>query len=303
MRHKEIFRAYYWLVDTIRCHGPISLEELGRRWQRWEYSEGKPLSRTSFNRHREEIEDAFGIRIKCDRSNGCRYSIEQVDSIRPGSSQEYMIQSLSISNMITECQSIRNRIILEPLHSDPAYLHTILDAMRNNLIIELSYRRYTDDESWSVCVEPYCIKLHQRRWYLLARNVGNGKLRVFSLDRVLSASATDQRFKHDADFDAEAYFSECYGVIRDETLPVERIILRAYGMQRHYMRDLPLHPSQRRLSNTDNSIDFELTLRPTADLMAHILSCGRWLEVVSPQHLADRILGMARETVARYSLT
>lgn len=212
-----------------------------------------------------------------------------------------MIQSLSINNMITECRGIQNRIILESILSNPTYLTTLVKAMRDDQIIELTYRRYTDDDCWNVCVEPYCIKLHQRRWYLLGRTVNKGELRVFGLDRVQAVKATDCKFKLGRDVTPDDYFSECFGVIRDERKAAERIILRAYGMQRYYMRDLPLHSSQRLLTSDADSTDFELTLRPTADFTAHILSCGPWLEVVSPPHLADRVRRMAIETAARYS--
>jgi hypothetical protein len=55
------------------------------------------------------------------------------------------------------------------------------------------------------------------------------------------------------------------------------------------MRDLPLHHTQRLLAETDDHTDFELTLRPTDDLKAHLLSRGRWLKVLSPQWLTDEI--------------
>ena len=70
MRHKELFKTYVWLIETIHRQGPLSLEEIGNLWLSSSLSEGQSMPRTSFNRHREEIEDLFGIKIVCDRSIG-----------------------------------------------------------------------------------------------------------------------------------------------------------------------------------------------------------------------------------------
>jgi hypothetical protein len=47
--------------------------------------------------------------------------------------------------------------------------------------------------------------------------------------------------------------------------------------------------TQRLIGQTDDYTDFELTLRPTADFIAHLLSRGRWLRVVQPRELADEV--------------
>lgn len=57
MRHKDLFKTYIWLIETIHRFGALTLSELGDLWLKSSISEGVPMSRTSFNRHREEIED------------------------------------------------------------------------------------------------------------------------------------------------------------------------------------------------------------------------------------------------------
>ena len=38
-------------------------------------SEGVELARATFNRHKDAIEDIFGIYIECDKKNGYKYYI------------------------------------------------------------------------------------------------------------------------------------------------------------------------------------------------------------------------------------
>lgn len=77
-------------------------------------------------------------------------------------------------------------------------------------------------------------------------------------------------------------------MVADGTQP-ERIVLRAYGLEPHYLHDLPLHQSQRELETTEEYTDFELVMRPTTDFKAHLMSRGRFVQVMSPQWLADEI--------------
>ena len=72
MNPPALFKEYIWLVNTIHSAKRISLAEINERWQRTEMSEGMPLSRTTFNRHKDAIEDIFGIYIDCDRRDGYR---------------------------------------------------------------------------------------------------------------------------------------------------------------------------------------------------------------------------------------
>ena len=74
-----------------------------------------------------------------------------------------------------------------------------------------------------------------------------------------------EKFAIDEAFVAADYFSESYGIVVDSRIEVQRIVLRTYGAERYYLRDLPLHHSQRELNATGDYCDFELTLRPTSD--------------------------------------
>ena len=111
---------------------------------------------------------------------------------------------------------------------------------------------------------------------------------------------TDVKFRIDPDFDAQEYFNECYGVlVGDDTRP-ERIVIRAYGYERYYLRDLPIHKSQYEIGRGENFADFEFYLRPTIDFSGHLLSRGSLLKVLQPQWLADEIHDMHQEAAAMY---
>ncbi len=57
------FKEYIWLVSTIRKAKKISLAEINELWVKTEMSGGVELPRSTFNRHKDAIEDIFGIYI------------------------------------------------------------------------------------------------------------------------------------------------------------------------------------------------------------------------------------------------
>ena len=63
MKPSLIFTQYVWLVNTLRRYGRMTLDELSAKWQDDGIADGNPLSRTTFNRHRDAVLDMFGVII------------------------------------------------------------------------------------------------------------------------------------------------------------------------------------------------------------------------------------------------
>ena len=301
MTTPTLFKEYIWLVNTIYQAGKITLNDINKKWLKTEMSGGVELARSTFARHKVAIEEIFGIYIECDRSNGYKYYIGNAEVFSENSVQNWMLSTLSVNNIISESLSLHTRILLESIPSADERLEKIITAMKRDCVLLILYKKYDSDQVKEYMIAPYCIKLYHRRWYLLARLV-SGDYRIFSLDRIRKAEITDETFAVYSDFDAENYFSDSFGVVRDENLKPEIIVVRAFGSERNYLRDLPLHHSQHEIANTDDYADFEMYLRPTLDLQGQILSRGSRLMVLSPQSLADRISRIHQEAATLYKV-
>lgn len=299
MKIPILFKEYIWLIETIYQAGKITFAEINQKWQRREESGGVEFSRTTFNRHRDAILDMFGVVIECDRKDGNRYYIYNKEVLRDNSIANWLYSTLSVGNMLDENMGLQNRILLESIPSGSLRLKQITKAMRDSRRISMTYRKYGADESRTYTLEPYCVKLFKRRWYLLAR-MSMGAFAVFSLDRILEIEMLSDKFTIDPDFDAESYFGECYGIVVGDGTELVRVVLRAYGQEPYYLRDLPLHHSQRELESTDEYTDFELLIRPTSDFKASLMARGEWLQVISPQWLADDIICWHKAALERY---
>ena len=88
-------------------------------------------------------------------------------------------------------------------------------------------------------------------------------------------------------------------MVHDGT-PMERIVIRAYGQERYYLRDLPIHHSQRIIEEGEDYADFELNLRPTIDLTNHLLGLGCAVQVLTPEWLADEVHDMHLDAILLY---
>ena len=293
------FKEYIWLVNTIRQARAITLAEINERWLETEMSEGVEMARTTFYRHKCAIEDIFGIIIDCDKKNGNRYFIGNEEVLREDSVQNWMLSTLSVGNMVEESQSLHNRILLEHVPSGGEKLQQVIKAMKESRMICLTYRRYGSSENGTRTLAPYCVKLFRQRWYLVGR-LQKGVLATFAFDRMEHIKLLDQRFKMPDDFDALDFFRDSFGIVVDDKVPLEHIVLRAYGFEPYYMRDLPLHHTQREIATNEEYTDFELTLRPTSDFKTKLLSRGEWLQVFEPQSLADEIVEWHQKAVERY---
>ena len=298
MRSSEIFREYIWLVRTIWQAGRITLEEISNRWENCSLSDGKSLSRSTFNRHREAIERIFDLKIECDRHYGNAYYIANADVIGSDSVANWLASCLSVSNLVFESREIQNRIMLETVPYGGETLQFLIDAMKNNYIVEIEYQRY-GKPSKQYTLEPYCIRLFRQRWYLLGHF--DNKFRIFSFDRITRINITTRKFILKESFDCGKFFSEFFGVMTDLRVKPQKVILRAYGQERYYLRDLPLHHSQKIISETDKTIDFELYIRPTTDFLATIFSRAGWVEIIYPIELKELLLNWAKKMITRIS--
>jgi hypothetical protein len=307
MKIPTLFKEYIWLIETIHQAGKITFAEINDKWKRKEESGGVELSRTTFNRHRDAILDMFGIIIECDHKDGFRYYIYNKEVLNEDCVANWLFTTLSVGNMMDENMGLQERILLESIPSGGLLLKRIIKAMRESRKITMTYQKYSSANAKSYQASPYCVKLFKRRWYVLtkiervsAEGLTETSMAVFSLDRIKGIELLQERFKIEPDFCAEKYFADSFGIMVDTSTEKERIVLRAYGMEKHYLRDLPLHPSQREIAATDEYADFEIRVRPTSDFKAHLLSRGEWLQVISPEWLATDIKNLVQAVLEKY---
>ena len=284
----DLINKYVWLVDTIYKAGRITYEEINQKWIEQEIDD-KPIPLRTFHKWRIAIEEMFHLNIECERKGGYHYYIGNVDEIKRGGLRNWLLKNISISNLLLDCQSLKDRILLEVIPSGQEYLATILDAMKTNNQLCITYQSYWRDEPSTFTVYPYCVKLFKQRWYLVALSPYYEKVMIYALDRIKDMEVEDEFFIYPDDFDPETFFEGCIGVIVDEEYGIETVRLKVSANQSNYIRSLPMHSSQMETERNDDYSIFTLEVRPTYDFQQEILKNGADMEVLSPEWLRNEI--------------
>ncbi|MBR6416636.1 MAG: WYL domain-containing protein [Bacteroidales bacterium] len=298
---KNYFNRYVWLIDTINRHGHISREEISRLWQRSSLNDtGEELYERTFHNHREAILDTFGIEIKCDRSLG--YYIANSDDLESNGIRQWLLESLSMNNLLNGSSDMRDRILFEKIPSSQRWLPVIVNAMREEKAVELTYKSFSRNGPSTFILHPYCLKLFKQRWYVLGRSEGYEDPRIYALDeRMKNVVPLKKALKMPAKFNAGEFFRKYFGVIIDDRKPTT-VKLKVVSNQVRYIDSLPLHESQSLIEETPEYGIFEYCLVPTYDFRQELLSHGPDVEVLEPEELRDEIKADIARMYRNYGL-
>ena len=298
----ELLQKYIWLIQTFIRAGMkgLSLEELSRRW---ENRFGQAYARRSFNNHREAIEDIFSIRIECDRRTN-RYFIRYSDDVKDeNAASAWLINTFTVNSILTlGKERLTGRVSVEDIPSGQKHLTPILEAMTDNMELKAGYRKYASGETSEYTLQPYALKESARRWYLIANCIEKKSVRVYGLDRIVSLEQTGRKFTMPAGFDADALFATNFGVYLSTERPVE-IRFRASAKEAGYLRDLPIHPSQKEIGDDGVRITFSIFVRPNESLMMELFRLGSRIEVLSPESVRQQLTQEAAKVLQQYSGT
>ena len=302
---KNYFDRYVWLIDVINRHGHISFKDISYLWSRSPLNTvgENYLPERTFHNHREAILDTFGIEIKCDRSLG--YFIANGDDMKADGIRQWLLESLSMNNLLKETKDMRDRILFEKIPSSHKWLPVIVNAMRDGKVIEMTYQSFWKDEPCTYKANPYCLKLFKQRWYMLAKSEGKDVPRIYSLDeRMINVVQTDLDYKLPAKFNAEGFFAEYYGIIVGTDWESQIVKIRVAKDQEKYFDTLPLHDSQKKLEEeSDESYSiYRYHLAPTFDFKQELLSRGPVVEVLEPKEFREEIMDDIAKMASLYMI-
>ena len=303
---KNLLNKYVWLVETIYKAKKISFGEIKKKWvdDEMDYDEkkkeAKRLSIRTFHKWRIAIEEMFGLIIENENCGQYRYFIQNAEDLKNGSMRSWLFNTLTVSNLMMESASIKDKILFEEIPDGQQFLPVILEALKKNTVLEMTYQSFWRDEANTFTVEPYCLKAFKQRWYLLAHSPYLDKMMIYALDRVHELEPTALHFDYPEDFVAEEYFEDCFGIIADQSCKVETVKLKVAAGQANYLRTLTLHQTQKEIERNDEYSIFTVRLRPTFDFRQEILTMGSDIEVLSPKGFREDLAKISKHMWDKY---
>lgn len=299
----SLFNRYVWLIDTIYSADKITKSDIDKAWAKCSLNtehETKYEVR-SFHRHKETIEEMFGIQIDCDKTAGNVYFIKNKGTLKHGSFLFSLINDFALVNMMADNENLRERIIFEDLPRGGRFLNTMAEAMRDGKIVDMKYR-YEDGTRIQTVLMPYAVKQYDRGWYVIGKksNSPEDKLAIYALENILSLEITDKNYKYPRSWKAQRYFDGFFGV--DKSAEPETITLRVTGSYIDTLRRHPLHSSQHELETGADYSVFGYFLAPTEDVARLIRAMGASVEVLSPGSLRQQFLDETQAQARLYGM-
>ena len=296
-----LFKRYIWLLDIIYNSKRISFEEINNRWQNasLNYS-NEELPLRTFHNHRLAISDMFDIDILCDRKDGNKYYIEYEEDLSKGEIRTWLLNTLAVSNLVNESYRLKERIVFENIPSGQMYLTPIIEAMRDNSTINITYQKFEHNKAYTFEIYPYCVKIFKQRWYVVAYNPYKNNIQIYSLDRIKAVEITSNKFELPKDFNSKEFFNDSFGIIVDNNIKTETVLIKVYGDNVKYIETLPLHHSQQKEEEAQDYTIFSYRIKPTYDFIKEILSHGRYIEVLAPESLRNEIKEILNQEHERY---
>jgi hypothetical protein len=291
---------YVWLIHQFRRNRKLTFEEISQSWRDSPYSYGEPMAKRTFHHFKEAITEIFGLEIKCDRHDGYLYYLDGSSSLMDNSLSNWLINSFTTFNQLSISRQLQPRIQFEDVPSGHQWLTELIEAMKENHVVRLTYKGFSKSSPNTFDIEPYGMKVFRRRWYVIARSPYYDKVMIYALDRIVSLDVTMETFGLPEDFSLDDYFDGFCGIIAMRDISVEHVVVKASKPASDYIESLPLHQSQRVKDREDESVTFEYDVSPTFDFLQSLMMQADMVEVLEPQWVRDEMNRIAKNLVRKY---
>jgi predicted DNA-binding transcriptional regulator YafY len=300
MSKKHFIKRHLLILERLRKN-PCTFKELQafiKKRFSYEGEEYEILKRT-FERDVKEILSIYGVEIKFNRREKV---YEIVQESNEGKTNRLM-ESYQMYNALSMSDSVANHLIVEkrkPLGTENMY--GLLHAIQHQVEVRFEYEKFWGfaHEKNQRLLRPLVLKEARQRWYLIAEDPNDGAIKSFGLDRISDLEISSRRFEYPNSFNAEEKFKHAFGIISGEEAP-EKIRLWLTREQGNYIKSLPLHASQKIVSETDSEIIIELFVCPTHDFVMELLSMGANVKVLEPKSLQKKVKARLLEAVGLYA--
>lgn len=298
MTTRETIIRYHLIINRLR-KSPANYKEIlsflqdQSELQAYDFT----ISKRTFKRDCEDIASIYGIDIVFNFSQKL-YKIEEEDN---DESKTRIMEAFDLIDTFGITKKISKHVYFEKRRPQGTEnMYGLLHAIKNQLQISFTYHKFWEDIDTQRTVEPYALKEFKNRWYILACDLGDKKVKTFALDRISELEVKSQRLSMPLSFSIEEYFKHSFGIINDTEHKPETVVLSFTPFQGKYIKSLPLHESQKVLIDDDKEFRIALKVHISHDLLMELLSFGANMKVIEPQSLKKRIIVSLTNSLKQY---
>lgn len=181
------------------------------------------------------------------------------------------------------------------------YIRPLYDSILRHEVKIVTYQPF-DEEPQHFLFHPYFLKQYRHRWYVFGHNPkAEEPITRLALDRIEKLStASDKPFVPNTFVDFNTYFDDIIGISHIPGNEPLTIRYRAPRYQAPWMETEPLHPTQHRIAEDDDTVTYEFRAAVNHELMQIMLAYSEYIEVLAPDELAEFFLDIYEDAVFRH---
>lgn len=178
------------------------------------------------------------------------------------------------------------------------YITQLFNAIINKQVLRIKYTPFGKDQQ-DLIFHPYYLKQYNNRWNVLGLNEENNiPTWNLALDRIDSLEETNLSYIPN-EINWTEHFSEIYGISKPFDKEEETVELLFSKIQAPFIKSKPIHESQIN-KDVENGLLVKLKLIPNYELEQLILSFGESVEVLSPEHLRNKLAERLKKASNQY---
>ena len=291
-------KFYSWLISQLgRRH--MTFNEIADAWMDATVNVYKEeLSLRTFHRYRDAIQSQLGITVECGgKADGYRYSINK-DSVECDEITEWLLSALRLASLHDMLQ-YHSKVMLESPPRNSEYLDDILTAIDKQYLLKFHYVTPFGVEK-DIALLPAFVRLSKQRWYVIGVNEKE-EVRCLPFDRISFMETVCKKHhlpaKIKRQLTPDNYFDGCFGIMRMEDEPIEKVRIRVFYPEYNYIEEVPLHDSQEKVSESADGKyrEYTLRVRPTRDFLQELLWHGRNIMVLKPESLRQKMIAILKD--------
>ena len=299
MSKREAITRYNLIIKKLRKN-PSTFNEIAAylllesELQEYNFN----ISKRTFKRDIEDISSLYNIDIVYDFSRKVYYiNFDEQPEIN-----ERIFEAFDTFNALNISDRLSDYIHFEKRHPQGTEnLYGLLHAIKNKVQICFSYQKFWEDTITLRNVEPYALKEFKNRWYVLANDLKDNKVKSFALDRLSELEISNKKFQLPSNFNTNEHFKYSFVIISPNDHEPQEVILSFNAFQGKYIKTLPLHESQEILKDNEDELQIKLTIYITHDFFMEVLSFGENVKVIQPESLISDLKSVYNKALNLYN--
>lgn len=180
-------------------------------------------------------------------------------------------------------------------------LSTLNRAILQHRVVELEYHTPGQPSARRRECEPYAVVIFRGSLYLVAMACEAPRekaVRHFKVDRIVKATALDQRFSPQSDFSLDEHFAHSAGIFRAD----EPFTLRIWCSAKvaAWVQEEPWHPQQQVELRDGGDLVLTLPSVYEEEILPKVLGLGVETEILAPESCRRKLAAVLEALTAKY---